>query len=146
VFGSIRSRVSEPTLAQGYLPIAEIRYHHQTPVQSEGMVPIDQQRSDLPKVAEVYRLEAFASTDPMLADSAVVFVQFSLAQGVKGLITAQFDAETQVKLEGGKLTDGQGRIVALCDSNWRWERQALHASFGSTNSVVLAIPTKPLAA
>jgi hypothetical protein len=146
VFGSIRSRVTEPTLAQGYLPIAEIRYRHQTPVQSEGMVPIDQQRSDLPTTPEIYRLEAFASTDPALADNAVVFVQFSLAQGAKGLITAQFDAGGQVNLQDGKLTDEQGRIVALCDANWRWDRQALHASFGPSNVVVLAIPTKPLTA
>src|SRR5690349_15217413 len=67
IFGSIRERCSEPALAEGYLPIAEIRYLHNTPVQSEGMVPIDQQRSDVQRVPEIYRLEAFAATDPALA-------------------------------------------------------------------------------
>ncbi len=46
IFGTIRDRLSEPTLAEGYLPIAEIRYRHGSPVQSEGMVPVDQKRID----------------------------------------------------------------------------------------------------
>jgi hypothetical protein len=60
-FGEILERVSHPTLPEGYLPIPQIRYRHG---------------------AEVYELEAFASTDPALAESGVVFVKFSLAGGI----------------------------------------------------------------
>jgi len=33
LFGGLRERVSEPTLAEGWLPIVEIRYRHRSPVQ-----------------------------------------------------------------------------------------------------------------
>lgn len=39
-FGGLRDRVTEPVLAEGWLPIPEIRYAHRSPVQSEGMVPL----------------------------------------------------------------------------------------------------------
>ena len=69
MFGTFRDRTSEPTLAEGWLPIAEIRYRHISPVQSEGAVPLTQVRPQ--RVPEVYRLEAFASTDPILAAHGV---------------------------------------------------------------------------
>jgi hypothetical protein len=77
LFGGLRDRLSEPTLAEGWLPIFEIRYRHTSPVQSEGAVPLTQVRAV--RAPEVYRLEAFASTDPALAAHGVVFVKFSLA-------------------------------------------------------------------
>src|SRR5262249_7495989 len=137
---------SEPELGEGYLPIPEIRYLHGSPDQSEGMVPIDQQKGDLQKTPEIYRVEAFASTDRALTDSGVVFVQFSLTQGARGFITAQIDQTVPIKVADGKVTDEQGRIIALYDQNWRWERRGLHASLGPSNVVVLVIATKPLAA
>jgi len=143
-FGSVHERLREPTLAEGYLPIAEIRYLHGSPLQSEGMVPIDQKKAD--RSPEIYRLEAFASTDPQLAESGVVFVKFSLAQGTNGFITAQVDLRAPIKFADGKITDEQGRILALCDRSWRWERQALHARLTANNAVVLAVATKPLEA
>jgi hypothetical protein len=142
IFGSVRERLAEPTLADGYLPIAEIRYLHNSPLQSEGMVPIDQKR--IQRAQEIYRLEAFASTDPPLAESGVIFVKFSLAQGTNGFITAQVDPKSPIKFAEGKLADEQGRILLLCDKSWRWERQALHARLTANNAVVLAVPTKPL--
>ena len=48
VFGSVRERLSEPTLAEGYLPVAEIRYRHKSPIQSEGMVPVTKSESIAP--------------------------------------------------------------------------------------------------
>src|SRR4051812_27144038 len=38
LFGGMRERIMEPTLAEGYLPIVEIRYEHPSPLGSEGMV------------------------------------------------------------------------------------------------------------
>ena len=70
-FGEILSRLEHPTLAEGYLPIPEIRYAHGS---------------------EVYRLEAFASTDPALADNGIVLVSFSLASGTNGIITVEVNS------------------------------------------------------
>ncbi|PYJ61112.1 MAG: hypothetical protein DME24_07415 [Verrucomicrobia bacterium] len=142
IFGTLRDRLSEPTLADGYLPIVGIRYRHGSPFQSEGMVPMDQKRFDHPP--EIYRLEAFASTDPQLAESGVVLVKFSLAQGTNGFVTAQVDAKSPIQFGDGKVTDEQGHILAFCDRNWRWERQSLHARLSANQLVVLAVPTQPL--
>ena len=143
-FGAIADRLSEPTLVEGYLPITEIRYLHNSPMQSEGMVPIDQK--PIERTPEIYRLEAFASTDPQWADNCVIFVKFSLAQGTNGFITAQIDAKSPVKFAEDKLTDAQGQILASADKSWRWERQGLRARLNSNNSAVLAVSTKPLPA
>src|SRR5438128_11472638 len=59
-FGEFLQRLEQPTLAEGYLPIPEIRYAHDT---------------------QVYKLEVFAATEPALAANAVEFVKFSLARG-----------------------------------------------------------------
>src|SRR5213593_4742875 len=75
-FGSLRDRLTEPALAEGWLPIVEIRYRHPTPAYTDGVLPLDHPIPDL--VPEVYRLEAFASTDPVLASNGVVFVKFDL--------------------------------------------------------------------
>src|SRR5262245_65017656 len=55
-FGDLRERVSQPTLAEGWLPIYEITYRHPSPSGPESLTPIDQQ--PIKKEAEVYRLEA----------------------------------------------------------------------------------------
>ena len=144
LFGTVRDRLGEPTLAEGWLPIAEIRYQHRSPMQAEGMVPIDQKPME--RVPEIYRLEAFASTDPQLVDSGVVFVKFSLAQGANGFISAQLGERSPVKFAEGKVTDGRGQILAIADKNWRWEREGLRARLNPRNAAVLAIPTKPLPA
>jgi hypothetical protein len=144
LFGTVRDRLSEPTLAEGWLPVAEIRYEHRSPMQAEGMVPIDQKPVERPP--EIYRLEAFASTDPQLADRGIVFVKFSLAQGSNGFISAQLEERSPVKFAEGKVTDDRGQILAIADKNWRWERQGLRARLNPRNAVVLAIPTSRLPA
>src|SRR5258708_577363 len=87
-FGEFLDRLEHPTLAEGYLPIAEIRYAHDT---------------------QVYKLQAFVSTDPSpatpsrvgridaLLENAVVFVRFSLASGHNNFITVQPDGRSPVK-------------------------------------------------
>src|SRR5438876_1857035 len=57
-FGELVDRLEQPRLAEGYLPIPEIRYRHHT--QNE---------------TQVYRLEACASVEPELAENAVVLVK-----------------------------------------------------------------------
>src|SRR5262245_64156306 len=100
-FGGLRDRLSLPRPAEGWLPIYEITYRHPYPVQTEGAVPVDQKPGR--REAEVYRLEAFVSTDPALAGHAVVFVRFSLAAGSDGLVTVQLDPPAGAKFASGQL-------------------------------------------
>lgn len=144
LFGGLHNRLHEPTLAEGYLPIAEIRYEHITPVQSEGAVPLTQERALRP--AEIYAVEAFASTEPALAENAVVFVKFSLTQGASGTIAVVVEDKTPLKFADGRLTNEKGDVVAMVDSHWKWERNRLIARVTQTNLATLAIATKPLAA
>src|SRR6266568_4928276 len=74
LFGSLRERTTEPVLAEGWLPIVEIRYSHRSPVQSGGVVPLDQPKHVHPP--EIYRQEAFVATAAAFATNAVVFVKF----------------------------------------------------------------------
>src|SRR6476659_8897301 len=80
-FGDLRERVSDPKPAAGWLPIYEITYRHPFPVAPVPMTPIDQQPTT--PEAEIYRLEAFVSTDAAIAENAVVFARFSLAAGTQ---------------------------------------------------------------
>ncbi len=144
VFGTAPQRLSEPTLAEGYLPIAEIRYAHRSPVQSEGAVPLAVDRVERP--GEIYQLEAFASTDPALAAHAVVFVKFSLAQGQSGVITVGIDEQAVLKFAEGKLTNEKGEVIGCCDRSWKWERRRLTARLTAGQAVTIALPTKPLVA
>jgi hypothetical protein len=141
-FGDLLERVSHPKLAEGYLPIVEITYRHPAPVQAEGFVPINQVKRE--HVPEVYRLEAFVSTDPALAENALVFVKFSLAAGTTGIISAEADPNGPVTFAEGRIKDEQGRALAYFDKRWQWERGAAHAKLTAGSSVTLAIPTKPL--
>ena len=144
IFGTFRDRTSEPTLAEGWLPIAEVRYRHISPVQSEGAVPLTQTRAQRP--AEIYRLEAFASTDPALAPHGVTFVKFELAQGTVGTITVTLDDRTPVTFADGKLTNEKGELLAVFDAAWKWERQRATAKLTSTKGATFALATKPLPA
>jgi hypothetical protein len=143
-FGTVRDRQGEPTLAEGFLPIAEIRYQHISPIQSEGAVPLTQERPQ--RVPEIYALEAFASTEPALAENAVVFVKFSLAQGAAGTVTVTVDDKTPITFADGRLLDEKGEVLALVDENWKWERSRLTAKITATKAATLALATKPLTA
>ncbi len=143
LFGRFPERLrGEPTLAEGYLPIVELRYMHQSPIQAEGMVPLDQARVE--RDPEVYSVETFVSTDTALSNNAVVFARFSLAQGIVGTITVQIDAKTPLKFTNGKVTDEEGKVVAYFDKNWKWDRQRAQAKLDPKGFATVAIATKPL--
>ncbi len=143
LFGTFPDRLQdEPVLAEGFLPIVELRYLHQTPIQAEGMVPLTQERIERP--SEIYKLEAFASTDPALAGNGMVFARFSLVQGILGIVTVQIDSRGPLKFEDGKVLDEKGALLAWFDKRWKWEHQRAQARF--TNGVVTcAIATRALA-
>lgn len=123
-FGEFLDRLEHPTLAEGYLPIPEIRYVHDV---------------------QVYKVEAFATTEPALAEHAVVFVKFSLASGRNNFITVQADAKSPVKFANGELRNDEGELLARFDRNWTWEREAAHATIGTNKSATVVIITKPFA-
>ncbi len=144
IFGTFPERTSEPTLAEGYLPIVEIRYQHISPIQSEGAVPLTQVRPQ--RMPEIYTLEAFASTDPTLAEHGVVFVKFALAQGTTGAVSIDLDAKSALTLADRKLTNDQGEVLAVFDKSWRWERDGARARLTGSSHATFALATKPLTA
>jgi hypothetical protein len=144
VFGTFRDRLGEPTLAEGWLPVVELRYRHISPIQSEGAVPLTQVRPV--REPEIYRLEAFASTDPALAEHGVVFVRFSLAQGKAGSVAVNVGDGVALTFARGDVTDAHGGVVARFDGQWRWERSRAVARLNAGGAVTLAVATKPLAA
>jgi hypothetical protein len=121
-FGEIPNRLEHPALADGYLPIAEIKYAHAT---------------------EIYKVEAFASADPDLAENGVIFVKFSLASGTNGTITVQIDSNP-VRFEDRKAVDTHENVLVYFDETWAWDRDRAHAKLGADKDATLAIATKPL--
>ncbi len=111
LFGGLRDRVSEPTLAEGWLPIVEIRYRHATPLLQGGKVPLTAVTPKIP--AEIYRLEAFAATEPALASNGVVFVKFDLAQGTNGFVAVEVERVRRAPFREWKVC---GMVRATC---WR---------------------------
>ena len=101
LFGGLPDRVTQPTLAEGWLPIVEIRYRHPSPMQPGGNVPLAQPTPQVPP--EIYRLEAFAATTPRLVNKGVVFVKFDLTQGTNGYVAVEVDAGRPLKLQDGRL-------------------------------------------
>ncbi|MSU58798.1 MAG: hypothetical protein EXS35_11630 [Pedosphaera sp.] len=144
LFGGLRDRTTEPVLAEGWLPIVEIRYSHRSPVQSGGVVPLDQPKHQLPP--EIYRLESFAATDPAFATNAVVFVKFDLTQGTNGYVAVDVDSKSKLQFADGRLTDEQGHVLAFFDAAWKWERGLAVTRLKPGSVATLAIPTKPLVA
>jgi hypothetical protein len=143
LFGGLPDRVTHPTLAEGWLPIVEIRYLHPTPLQPGGNVPLTATTPMAPP--EVYRLEAFAATDPALASNGVVFVKFDLAQGTNGTVTVQLkEAATVAEEKPG--TDYIGPITglgAIFDPQWKLGNNRYTATLRPGASATLAVVTKP---
>lgn len=141
LFGSLRERITEPVLAGGWLPIVEIRYSHRSPVQSGGVVPLDQAKHVHPP--EIYRQESFVATDAAFVTNAFVFVKFDLSQGTNGYVAVDVDAKSKLQFDGGRLTDDEGRVLAFFDDAWKWERGLAVTRLKPGTIATLAIPTKP---
>ncbi|MBI3192598.1 MAG: hypothetical protein HYZ36_08030, partial [Pedosphaera parvula] len=87
---------------------------------------------------------AFASTDPALASNGVVFVKFDLPQGTNGFLTVEVDAKPPRQFRKGSVRDDQGRVLAVFDGAWKWQRGRAIARLRPGLAATLAIPTKPL--
>jgi hypothetical protein len=141
-FGGELQRLEQPTLVEGYLPIVQIRYYHPMPLAAESTIPVAQVKSE--PTPETYQLEAFASTDPALADHGVVFVKFSLARGTNGVITVAFDSKSPLKFTDGVIRGDDSTVIAEADNSWRWTGNSAQARLTSDHAAVIAIATKPL--
>ncbi len=141
-FGGELQRLEQPTLAEGYLPIVQIRYYHPMPLQAESAIPVAQVKSE--PTPETYQLEAFAATDPSLAENGVVFVKFSLVKGASGVITLAFDSKSPLKFAGGVIIDDKGAVLAQGDKSWHWARSSAQAKLAPNQTAAIAIATKPL--
>ncbi len=153
-FGDILNRLQHPRLERGFLPIVQIDYEHPTPRHDNGKAAVQNGAAD--PLPEIYRLEAFASTDPQLAGNGVVFVSFSLAQGASGVVCVEIDARAPLKFVEGKVVNEKGEALAYFDKNWDWDRGMVKAKIkmkeanltqgvtGESQVLTLAIPTKLL--
>src|ERR1051325_8250170 len=141
LFGGLRDRLTQPTLAEGWLPIVEIRYRHPTPLLQGGKVPLAAQTPKIP--AEIYRLEAFAATEPALASNGVVFVKFDLTQGTNGTVTVQIDSQSSLSSDNLTAADTSDTAPARFDSAWKFERGRYSAKLTAGDTATLAIITRP---
>ncbi len=142
LFGGLQERVHLPTLADGYLPIVAIEYVHPSPVQSEGAVPLRQEK--VVRESETYRLEAFASTDPALSAYGVVFLKFSLIAGTSGIVTLDFQDVEKMTFDKDSILDASGDIWANLDPKWTWARDRAQTKLKLGDAVTVAIATKAL--
>jgi len=142
LFGSLSERLSEPILAEGWLPITEICYTHVTSCQTQGIVPLNQEKIE--NNPEIYRLEAFASTDSILAENGVVFVKFDLKRGTDGYMAVEVGGNLDFELKDGKIIDRQGHVLALFDKMWKQEGKLIKARLYPGIAATLAFATKPL--
>jgi hypothetical protein len=143
-FGDLADRLSDPVLAEGYLPIYQIDYRHPYPVQAEGFVPINQKKAQ--REAEVYRLEAFAGTTSALAEQAAVFVKFSLGAGSNGIVSIDPEPGSKLVFKEGRLTDERGLVHAIFDAQWKWERDGARAKVTRGVAPTAVLFTRPLEA
>ncbi|MDB6059807.1 MAG: hypothetical protein JWO95_3651 [Verrucomicrobiales bacterium] len=147
-FGDILNRLHQPTLADGYLPIAEVRYEHG--VEASKYLPKPGTTSPTKKLgidhmSNVYAVEAFASTDPDFASNGVVFAKFSLASGSNGIITVH--AETRPnKFTNGFIVDADGNGLIWLEKSWDMARGTAHARIDTNKFATIAIAAKPFAA
>ncbi len=142
-FGDILSRLQHPKLAEGFLPIVQIDYEHPTP--RHDNCPAASQNPSHDPSPEIYRLEAFASTDPSLSESGVVFARFSLVAGSNGFVTVEMDSKSAVKYVGGVAVNEKNETLAWFEKTWDLDRKTMHAKISGNKFATLAIAAKPLA-
>jgi hypothetical protein len=88
------------------------------PFQSEGLVLLNQEQIE--QVQEIYRLGAFASTNPALSGIGVVFVKFDLRQGGKGYIAVDPGDSPGILFSNYLLTSRGGKVLVFFDHIWKF--------------------------
>jgi hypothetical protein len=99
-FGDDLARLHGPKLADGYLPIVQLKY-------TQG--------------GDIYGKEAFAAVDPQLADAGAVLVKFDFPAADRGRIELRFETGYEfLKLDGNVIRTASGQPVAQFDDNWQF--------------------------
>jgi hypothetical protein len=147
-FGDILNRLHQPTLADGYLPIVEVRYEHG--VEASKYLPkagstSPNARVGVEHMSNVYSVEAFASTNPDLAAHGVIFARFSLASGSNGIITVHSEIRPN-KFTNEFIVDSDGQALIWLEKTWDMARGSAHAKIGTNKFATIAIATKPFPA
>ncbi|MDA0746120.1 MAG: hypothetical protein O2954_06335 [bacterium] len=124
LYGAFPERLDGSRYAEGYLPIVQSRY------EDAGCV---------------YAQEVFASVDPALAESGVVFVKFSLVEGTAGDLTAHVKWQGRKEFSEAGLCDDAGRTLVQQDGSWRWDGawNFLKTSITQERPAYLAVFTEP---
>jgi hypothetical protein len=124
LYGEDLRNLDGPQLESGYLPIVKLNYKH------DGIT---------------IQEEAFASTEPALSRSGVLFFQFSVKEKVEGKIAVRFETSGPWKVSNGTVQNTNGHIVAWFDTAWQWEesQRQLVARVASANRPTLALATRP---
>jgi hypothetical protein len=132
-FGEYLQRLDGPHLAEGYLPIVQLKFHH-----GDG----------------AYSQETFASTLAPYDSNAVVLSRFAYKTGDdperpgSGRMVVRLDSHENVRVNQNRLLNEKGEILLWYDEHWKWDpaRHLLEARFPNGASACLAAPTVPMAA
>lgn len=123
-FGDDLTLLEGPHLLDGHLPIVDMTYR-------DG--------------DSVYRQETFASTDPALAKSGVVFVRFTLTSGTTGSVSAFVDSKTPLRFVNRQLSTEQQCVAVLAGTGWEWDpiSRSLTTRLSRDAQGLLAVFTAP---
>lgn len=124
IFGEDPRKLDGPKYAEGYLPIVQMRYR-----QGDA----------------IYTQESFAGVDADAARHGLALIRFSLAQGARGKVEAQFESAVPLKRDGATLRNEQGKVLASFDGKWEFNlaRNTLTANLVQGDSAVMAVFTQP---
>lgn len=100
LFGADLRQLEGPHLERGYLPIVRLSYRH---------------------AAQTYAVEAYAATEPVLAEYGVTCVRFAGQAASEGRLAVRFDATGPWFARQGTVSDTNGQTVAWFDSAWQWD-------------------------
>jgi len=131
-YGEFLDRLKGPKLAEGYLPVVQLAYHH-------GMGD--------------YAQETFASVDPVYASNAVSFIRFSFnaddtKDKEKGRIVVRIETAESLKAEQGRILNQQGEVLLWFEGPWKWQpaRHLIESSFTDGVEASVAVAGAPMSA
>jgi len=131
-YGEFLDRLKGPKLAEGYLPVVQLTYHHAT--------------GD-------YAQETFASVDPVYAGNAVSITRFSFkaddpGEKGKGRMVVRIDTTEPLKVTADRILNKQGKVLLWFGGGWKWQagRHLLEASFTNGAEASIAVAGAPMSA
>jgi hypothetical protein len=131
-YGEFPDRLEGPKWAGGYLPVAQLTYHH-----GNGG----------------YAQETFASVDPIYANNAVTITRFTFKSDdpgykEKGRMAVRIDTSEPLQAEADRILNQQGEVLVWFDKAWKWraERRLIEAAFPNGAGASIAVAGAPMSA